>query len=169
MTNIEIAYLIALIVVIVVALFYIQKLLAQIEMLKQKNGFKKDNSNMLLTAYERLTLYTERTKLEQLVSRWNQPNLSAIELHQLMINSIKEEFEHNATQQIYIASGVWNGITKMKEQNIYILNQVLQTVEKDAPSTQYIKNLVTFLSTSENATMNNMILEALQHEAKQLM
>ncbi len=169
MTREEFAYLIVLIVIIVVALFYIQKLLAQIEMMKQKASFKKDNSQFSLSAYERLTMFTERTKLENLITRFNDSNQPARVVQAQMVAAIKEEFEHNVTQQVYVNPGVWDALVKMKEQNIYILYQVLQTVNPDESATPYLKNLLTFIGATENATMNTMVLNALAHEAKQIL
>lgn len=169
MTTIEITYLIVLLVIIVVALMYIQKLLAQIEMLKMKNGAKKDNSQLILAAYERLSLFTERTKIENLVSKFNQSEYTSKQMAQMMVGAIKEEYEYNTSQQVYVSERIWEAIQKMKEQNIYIVHQVLQATGHEESSASFAKNLLTVVNASETATMNTLVLNAIQQEAKQIL
>src|SRR5678816_4834284 len=48
-----------------------------------------------LQAYERLVILTERVALPNIVSRANQPGITAREMQLLMLESIKQEFEYN--------------------------------------------------------------------------
>ena len=50
---------------------------------------------MQLQAYERLILLTDRIALPNLISRTNQHGASAKEMQQMLLQSIKEEFNHN--------------------------------------------------------------------------
>ena len=56
-----------------------------------------------LQAYERLVILTERVALPNIVSRANQPGITAREMQLLMLESIKQEFEYNSSQQIYVS------------------------------------------------------------------
>ena len=69
-----------------------------------------------LQAYERLVILTERVALPNLVSRANQPGLSAREMQILMLESIKQEFEYNSSQQIYVSHVAWQAVNNLKEQ-----------------------------------------------------
>src|SRR4029078_12128765 len=53
-----------------------------------------------LQAYERLVMLTERIALPNLISRANKPGLSAKEMQFTLLESIKQEYEYNASQQI---------------------------------------------------------------------
>src|SRR5678816_4931261 len=61
-----------------------------------------------LQAYERLVLLAERVALPNLISRLSQPGLSAREMQFLLIESIKQEYEYNSSQQIYVSETAWN-------------------------------------------------------------
>src|ERR1700741_2896889 len=55
-----------------------------------------------LQAYERMTLFLERTAPQNLLVRINAPGLSAREFHRLLLDEIRNEYNHNVSQQIYI-------------------------------------------------------------------
>src|SRR5688500_14706879 len=54
-----------------------------------------------LQAYERLILLTERIALPNLISRLKHDGFTARDMQGLLTESIRQEFEHNITQQIY--------------------------------------------------------------------
>src|SRR5574338_488382 len=68
-----------------------------------------------LQAYERLVMLTERIALPNLVSRANQPGMNAKEMQLLLLESIKQEYEYNATQQIYVSPVAWEAVRNLKE------------------------------------------------------
>jgi hypothetical protein len=159
------AYLIVLIVLIFVSLFFIQKLLHQIEILKSK-PVVKDNTPLILSAYERLALFAERNKLDNLITKLYQNNYSAKEMQAVMVNNIKEEYDYNISQQLYIKPEIWAAVTKMKEQNVFILNQISNTLPPTATAMDFNKQVLELLNTNENVTMNNVVLDVIQFEAK---
>jgi len=57
-----------------------------------------------LQACERIILFLERSEPSHLVSRLLNPQAPARELHRDCIASVREEFEHNFTQQLYISN-----------------------------------------------------------------
>ena len=67
-----------------------------------------------LQAYERLVLLCERIALPNLISRLSQPGLSAKEMQVFLIETIKQEYEYNASQQIYVSQPAWEAVTKFK-------------------------------------------------------
>ena len=66
----------------------------------------KENSKMLtpvrMQAYERMVLFLERIAPSHLIIRQNQPGLSTFQFQTRLIHAIREEFEHNLSQQLYI-------------------------------------------------------------------
>jgi hypothetical protein len=169
--------ILGLLICIVYALFYIQKLKHQFELQLQKKpvtqqqttATKPDNVSLQLAAYERLTLFTERIKLDNLVTRLYNPSYTASQMQQVLIGAINEEYEYNLSQQLYIKPQVWEAITKLREQNIFILSQIGNTVGPEATAADYNTNVIELLRINENATMNNVVLDALQYETKQLL
>jgi hypothetical protein len=53
-----------------------------------------------LQAYERLSLLADRLSLKNLVTRLHSTAFTAAELHALLLESIRNEYEHNITQQV---------------------------------------------------------------------
>src|SRR5439155_17304208 len=81
---------------------------------QKQNSF--NTAPLQLQAYERLVLLTERIALPNLVSRLNQPQLTAKEMQLLLIENIKQEFDYNASQQIYVSPVAWDAVRNLRDQ-----------------------------------------------------
>lgn len=75
-----------------------------------------------LQAYERVVLLVERISLQSLVLRVNEPNLSASELHARLVNTVRQEYDHNLSQQLYMSAEAWELIRNAKEEVIKVIN-----------------------------------------------
>jgi len=122
-----------------------------------------------LQAYERLVILTERVALPNIVSRANQPGLTAREMQLLMLESIKQEFEYNSSQQIYVSPLVWQAVNNLKEQNMLIINQIAQTLPADAKGYDLGKRIMELIIAQDKKALHNIVLEALNFEARKLM
>ncbi len=122
-----------------------------------------------LQAYERLVVLSERISLPNLISRVNTAGISAREMQLLLIESIKQEFEYNASQQIYVTQVAWEAVNNLKEQNILIINQVGAILLGEASGTDLNKTLLEFVMTQKKGALHSIVLEALNFEAKKLM
>ena len=60
-----------------------------------------------LQAYERLIIFLDRTNPESLVARIQKPGMSAAQLLQEINQTVKAEFDHNVSQQIYVSPRAW--------------------------------------------------------------
>lgn len=126
-----------------------------------------DHSLLCLQAYERLTLLADRISLKNLVSRMHSIVLTGRELQAAMIETIKGEYEHNITQQNYVNPEVWKAITNMKDQNIYIINQLASILPNHASSMDLSKVILEY--TSQNTSdLGAIVLDAIQFEVKKL-
>jgi hypothetical protein len=124
---------------------------------------------MQLQAYERLILLTDRIALPNLVARVNTPGLSARDMQSLLTHSIRQEFEHNITQQIYVSTEAWGVVRDYKEQNLMIVNQVASFLPEEATGTDLNRALLDLLVQNPKASLQNVVSEALSYEAKKLM
>jgi len=135
---------------------------------------KKDDSGfntkpLQLQAYERLAMLAERIALSNLISRVNQGGLTAREMQLLLLESIKQEYEYNATQQIYVSPVAWDAIKKLKDQNMLIINQVAAAMPPDGNGIDLNRHLLDFAMTQKKGDLHTIVLEALNYEAKKLM
>lgn len=78
-------------------------------------------------AYERFLLYLERVQLPQLVKRFYVPGIEKGQFHLQLLQSVREEFEHNLAQQLYVSDSTWNAVVNAKEE---LVNQINATFEQ---------------------------------------
>lgn len=95
-----------------------------------------------LQAYERIVLFLERTSLESLVVRTNTPGMSAAELHSALLTTIRSEFEHNLSQQIYMSHQAWEVVKNAKSNTIKIINTEFEKTPNTATSLDFSKILL---------------------------
>src|SRR6187399_2152934 len=87
---------------------------------------KRDKEIIMLRlqAYERLALFLERMNPASIVSRVRTPDMLANELQYAMVKTIREEYEHNLSQQVYISSNTWGLIVAAKDEIIKTINLI---------------------------------------------
>ena len=85
-----------------------------------------------LQAYERLALLLERISPKNIILRMNNPAYSAQEFHVLLVREIREEFNHNMSQQIYISEELWTLVKKAIEDTISTFNQAAVSLVPEA-------------------------------------
>jgi hypothetical protein len=148
-------------------------LAAELKGMKQellaKAGINQQNVQLQLQAFERLTLFAERCGLKNLVGRVPPDGVNAATLQEAFLQTLKTEYEYNITQQIYVSPEVWRAISNLKEQNIYIINQIAATLPPDTPGMQLSKSLLELLMINEKADLSSIVLDALQFEAKKIL
>jgi len=133
----------------------------------ETDGF---NSRPLqLQAYERLVMLSERISLPNLISRANQPGLNAREMQLLLLESIKQEYEYNLTQQIYVSPVAWEAVKNLKEQTMLIINQVSAALPPEATGIDLNKILLDVMMKQQKGQLHSIVLEALNYEARKLM
>lgn len=125
--------------------------------------------NLRLQAYERLTLLVDRIALPNLISRVNQRGVSAKDMQMLLAKSIKEEFDYNITQQIYVTSDAWNAVKNLKEQNLLVVNQLGNALPPHASGLDLNKLLLEFLMKDKKGQLHEVVSEVLSYEAKKLL
>ncbi|MDF2384286.1 hypothetical protein JMG10_22640 [Nostoc ellipsosporum NOK] len=122
-----------------------------------------------LQAYERLVVLTERIALPALVNRLNQPGISANDMRIVLVENIRQEYEYNASQQIYVTQQAWEAVRNFKDQNIMLINRVAASVTPEASGVELNKKILETLVAQKLGEVHNLVLEALNHEAKHLM
>jgi len=122
-----------------------------------------------LQAYERLVLLAERISLPNLISRINQPGLSARDMQFLLIESIKQEYEYNASQQIYVSETAWNAVRSLRDQNLLMINTISKSLLPDATATELNRHLMEAMMHEEKAAIHTFATNTLNAEAKKIM
>ena len=134
-----------------------------------KEAVSDTTAHMQLNAYERLILLVDRIALHNLISRLNQPGASAREMQMLLTQSIKEEFEYNITQQIYVSAEAWNAVKNLKEQNMLVVNQLAATLPANATGLDLNKFILEYIMNDKKGSLHEVVSEVLSYEAKKLL
>jgi hypothetical protein len=94
-----------------------------------------------LQAYERMTLFLERISPQNLLIRLNTSGMPARDFHQLLLSEIRNEYNHNASQQVYMSEEVWSLIKSAKEDLIVTINDSSSEMNADATSIELSKKI----------------------------
>jgi len=94
-----------------------------------------------LQAYERMALFLERISPQNLLVRLNTSNMPAREFHQLLLNEIRNEYNHNVSQQVYMSEEVWGLIKSAKEDLIVTINDSSSLMTMDSSSLDLSKRI----------------------------
>ena len=95
-----------------------------------------------LQAYERIVLFLERTSLESLLIRANTPGMSASDLHSALLNTIRSEFEHNLSQQIYMSQQAWEVVKNARSNTLKLINTEFEKVVNTATGLDFSRLLL---------------------------
>ncbi len=159
----------ALIVLISTYLIVNKFLIKEIERKRLAIFQKNINLTMQLRmqAYERLSIFVERMKVQSLLSRHYTQGASVQDLQLAMVQSIRAEFEHNVSQQIYVSSEVWQTIKSVTEQEITMINQMGSEFELGVPAIELVKKITEYMSEESDDNLPTYIaLHAINREAK---
>ena len=85
-----------------------------------------------LQAYERMCLFLERISPPNMLLRLNNPGYSAREFHKLLLDEVRNEYNHNVSQQIYMSEDVWSRIKSAKEDLTILINEAASALGPDS-------------------------------------
>jgi type III secretory pathway component EscS len=166
--NLNDFLIIALVILFIAAAWLIAQLLQLKKQIGGKSFTSQETIKLKLQAYERLTLYADRAAIKNIVPRLHQQNVTARDLQLALIQELNAEYEYNVSQQIYVSPELWQAITKLKDQNTFIINQIAGNIPHNASAIDLSRTLLEFASTN-NADVSKIVLDALQFEAKKFM
>ncbi len=120
-----------------------------------------------LQAYERMTLFLERISPQTLVMRVHDPKTSASQLQMTLLKTIRQEYEHNLSQQVYISDELWEEIKTAKEEMIKLVNTAMGKLNDNASSTE-LSQLIINMSVTGKKEPAKKALSILKKETRQL-
>ena len=102
----------------------------------QKEQIKTEGFKTMLPlriqASERLVLFLERLQPPLLVARYMPESLMAADLAQFMLKGIREEFDYNLSQQLFITGTAWQLTKAAKEEIIQLIYLSLSQIPAEA-------------------------------------
>ena len=120
---------------------------------------------MRLQAYERMALYLERISPNSLILRTFRPGMDIKALQTAMTKSIRDEWEHNLSQQVYLTTESWNRIREAKEEMINLINGSAVKLPADADPTSLAGAI--FESCAKSKTPTDEAIEFMKNEIQE--
>lgn len=94
-----------------------------------------------LQAYERMCLFLERITPNNLLLRLVPSAMSALELHQILLHEIREEYNHNVAQQLYVSTHAWEQIVNAMNETVAVINQAAGELNGEAAPADLAKKV----------------------------
>lgn len=134
----------------VLLVWYLVYITIKMVLQHRKNPFgsnwKEANQKLIaplqLQAYERITLLVERISPMNLISRIFKPQMNLQQFHKEMIRSVREEYEHNIAQQLYIKPETWELVNNAKESTLRMINEANSKLPEKAGPGDLSRELV---------------------------
>ncbi len=143
----------------------------KVEKLKGETSLKEKSRELAfplrLQAYERVILFLERITLPNFLARIDKKGMSAPMLYQQLLLEIRDEYNHNLSQQIYMSDKAWNLATNCKERTIALVNQVFSSIDSKAEATIFAKAIMDKIL-SENLDICGEAIEFIKNEIREL-
>ncbi|MEM0939804.1 MAG: hypothetical protein AAF600_20850 [Bacteroidota bacterium] len=145
---------------------FLQKQLDEIAFtLRQKN--QEIVVPIRLQAYERVVLLLERITPANLLSRLNSTDYSAEEFQQILIHEIRNEFNHNLSQQVYMSDGAWTYVSTAVEQTISLVNSSANSLGVEVKGMELAK-VILKNSTGEEMDMTKQAIKFVKEEIQSI-
>lgn len=121
-----------------------------IQLLELKKTITNQTLPLRLQAYERVVLFIERVNPANLLIRLNGAGYPAAELHSIIVSEIRNEFQHNVTQQIYVSSRAWQVVKRVKDDTLSVVNNAIKALPENASGLDLSKTVLAHLSHLED-------------------
>ncbi|MCC7232289.1 MAG: hypothetical protein IT242_05050 [Bacteroidia bacterium] len=128
----------------------------------------KESLPLKLQAYERLILFLERIAPNSILVRVHRGGMTAPQLQSDLVSTIRAEYEHNLSQQVYISEQAWQEVQNAKEDMMRIINNAYSTVGANATGIQMSSHIFEQVLKLENLPTQKAI-DFLKSEAKKLL
>jgi hypothetical protein len=122
----------------------------QLQLLELKKSISSQTLPLRLQAYERMVLFIERVNPANMLIRLKAGDYTAAELHALVVNEVRNEYQHNITQQIYVSLRAWGVVKQLKNDTLGIINNAAKALPENASGMELSRIILAHLSQLEN-------------------
>jgi hypothetical protein len=155
--------------VVLAAAYFLLKMFLDKEAEKTQVQMRLDVQKITLPvrmqAYERLVLLLERIEPAGLLVRTNLPGMNASQLQSALVQSVRSEFEHNLSQQLYVSSKAWEMVRNAREEAIKRINTAAMKLPGDATSAD-LASLILINDIDAEQSVVKGALDVLKAEAR---
>jgi len=119
-----------------------------------------------LQAYERMTLFLERIAPQNLLIRLNNPGFTARDFQKVLLDEIRNEYNHNVSQQIYMSEETWNQTRNAKDDLVMLINEAASAMAPEATSIDLSKKIFE-MTMEKKVDLIGLALTGLRNEIQQ--
>ena len=139
----------------------------QLRMLDVRKNLQKETIQLRLQAYERLLLFLERISPNSILPRLHRSGMSATQLQNELLVTIRTEFEHNFSQQLYVSNPAWEEVKNAKELMVRIISNAMKETGEKGNAMQLSSRIFEHIVLTEEMP-NQKAIDFLKKEARQL-
>lgn len=121
----------------------------KLQLLDYKKNLSQQTLPLRLQGYERVMLLVDRINPASMLLRLNAPGYSAAELHSVLITEVRNEFQHNVTQQLYVSDKTWYVVRSIKDDTLNLINNIGKSLPEGASGLEMGKAILGHLSQQE--------------------
>jgi hypothetical protein len=162
-----IASILGITIIAVAAIIVSQRSSKQLGELERKIASTKITLPLRLQAYERCIVFLERISPDSLVVRVGKNEETVAELQAKLLSSIRSEFEHNISQQLYVSPDAWTYLVNAKNNIVGLVNACSAKLQPNMRAIELSKLIIeTYAEIDISPTI--AAKQRLKHEASQL-
>ncbi len=132
--------------IVFLSAYFVLKTFLRNEKEKRLSQIKSESQKLItpirLQAYERIVLFLERITAESLALRTQRQGMTVQQLRGQMIATIRAEFEHNLSQQLYVSPQAWKVVKTARESMTRLINTAADGIDPKAKAFELSKNLL---------------------------
>jgi hypothetical protein len=141
----QLSFILPAVLVMILAVYMLNKVLNH-DHTRRVFEYKKSAAKQMVPlraqAYERLTLFLERMQPTNLLVRVQTPSMKSASLHRALIQTIRSEYDHNMSQQVYVSDEAWDLINQAKDQLLTVVNEQVRSVSPTSDATEFGKLII---------------------------
>ncbi len=143
--------------IVLLTAYVVMKNFLDKEISKTKLSIKLTNTKLItpvrLQAYERLVLFLERIAPEAVFVRVYRQGMTTEQLHKILLKTIRSEYEHNLSQQVYVSDDAWEAVKSAKESVLRLINTAAASQKGKENATEFSKIVIeAYNSIDDNPT-----------------
>jgi len=141
----QLSFIFPAVLVLALAVYMLNKVLHH-DHTRRVFEYKKSAAKQMVPlraqAYERLALFLERMQPANLLVRVQAPSMKSLSLHGALIKTIRSEYDHNMSQQVYVSDEAWDLINQAKDQLLTLINEEVRSVSPNSEASEFGKLII---------------------------
>ncbi len=105
-------------------------------------GASSQALTLKLQAYERVLLFIDRISPANMLVRVGPSSYQAAELQSILLSEVRNEFQHNVTQQLYVSQQAWEVMNKVKNDTLGLISSAARSLPPEASGLDLAKSIL---------------------------